>query len=67
MLELILSPRLLPGGPASFLQGIMIFSNCQRDTSTYVVVFFLCQVGLSYLGCRRFYEGAQRALRQLPV
>jgi hypothetical protein len=23
------------------------------------VVFFLCRVGLSYLGCRRFYEGAQ--------
>ena len=23
------------------------------------VPYFLCRVGLSYLGCRRFYEGAQ--------
>jgi hypothetical protein len=23
------------------------------------VTFFLCQVGLSYFSCRRFYEGAQ--------
>lgn len=49
--------RLADGAEGCFL-GLIVLRSPYEVPRLLYVPFFLCRVGLSYLSCRRFNEGA---------